>query len=170
MSKEVTTCEKLWAALVRLYPSSFRQRYGEEALRLVMDRARDEKGFLRQFRLWLDLIRDLAATTPLYGAQTPVSQISRAPDGALSFQFVGRDSPSAASLLMGFLASLTLLAILPLGFGGSGSDGQWNFPQEPVTPQTAPEINTARRHELIQQIAANLKDHYVHAPAAKQMT
>jgi len=176
--------EKLCAVLVRLYPSGFRQRYGEEALRLVMDRARDEKGVLRQLRLWLDLIWDLAATAPLYGSRSPISQISRAPNGALSFQFVGRESPSAASLFVGFVASVTLLAALPLAFGGSGLGGKWNFPRRPFVaqagpqraePQRAPEVpvasklDAAKRHELIQEIAANLKDHYVDAATAKKM-
>lgn len=175
--------EKLCAVLVRLYPAAFRQRYGEEALRLVMDRARDEKGGLRQLRLWIDLIGDLVATAPLYGSQPPVSQISGASDGSLSFQFVGQESPSAASLFMGFLIALTLLAALPLGFGGSVSGGNWNFPRRPIVAQlgpqaepqrapdgqVAPKVDAAKRHELIQAITANLKDHYFDPAAAKKM-
>ena len=40
--------EKLYAFLLKLYPDHFRRTYGDEALRLVRDRARDEKGFLRR--------------------------------------------------------------------------------------------------------------------------
>jgi len=56
--------EKLYAWLLRLYPSRFREAYGEEALQLVRDRCRDEQGFLPRLRLWLDLLGDLAVSLP----------------------------------------------------------------------------------------------------------
>jgi hypothetical protein len=37
--------EKLYALLLRLYPSRFRRAYGDEAQQLVRDRLRDESGF-----------------------------------------------------------------------------------------------------------------------------
>ena len=37
--------EKIYAWLLRLYPSRFREVYGQEALQFVRDRCRDEKGF-----------------------------------------------------------------------------------------------------------------------------
>jgi hypothetical protein len=56
--------EKIYAWLLRLYPSHFREKYGEEALQLLRDRARDETGFLRTLRLWLDLLTDLVISIP----------------------------------------------------------------------------------------------------------
>ncbi len=56
--------EKLYEFLLRLYPEHFRRTYGDEALRLVRDRARSEKGFLSGLRLWLDLLLDLAKSLP----------------------------------------------------------------------------------------------------------
>jgi hypothetical protein len=50
--------------LLRLYPSHFRDAYGEAALQLFRDRARDEKGFFPTVRLWLDLLADLAISLP----------------------------------------------------------------------------------------------------------
>jgi hypothetical protein len=38
--------------------------YGDEALQLFRDRARDERGFLSGLRLWLDLLGDLAISIP----------------------------------------------------------------------------------------------------------
>ena len=35
--------EKIYAWLLRLYPSRFREAYGDEAVQLFRDRARDEK-------------------------------------------------------------------------------------------------------------------------------
>ena len=56
--------ERLYAWLLRLYPSRFRKAYGEEALQLFRDRCRDEQGFLPRLRLWLDLLGDLALSLP----------------------------------------------------------------------------------------------------------
>src|SRR5579872_4179175 len=56
--------EKLYSLLLKLYPNHFRRAYGDDALRLVLDRARDEKGFLCGLRLWLDLMVDLAISLP----------------------------------------------------------------------------------------------------------
>jgi hypothetical protein len=66
--------EKLYALLLKLYPAHFRGAYGEEALRLVRERARDEKGFFPRLRLWLDLLVDLARSLPReYGATPTMS-------------------------------------------------------------------------------------------------
>ena len=46
------------------FPSHFRNTYGDEALQLFRDRARDETGFFLRFRLWLDLLVDLAPSLP----------------------------------------------------------------------------------------------------------
>lgn len=177
--------EKLFAVLVQLYPSSFRQRYHEEALRLVMDRGRDEKGLFLKLRLGLDLIRDLVATASMYRSRSPISQVVRAPDGGLCFQFVGPESPGGSSLFMGFLASLIILGALPVGFGGSGSGGKWNFPRQPMMAQIGPQraepqhasevpvatkIDAAKRHEIIVAIAAKLNEHYFDSAAAKRAT
>jgi hypothetical protein len=175
--------EKLCALLVRLYPSGFRQSYGEEALWLIGERVRDEKGVLRQLRLGFDLIQDLVATVPLYGARSPITQISRAPNGALSFMFVGCESPSATSLFVGFLVSFTLMAVFSLAFSGSGSGGKWNFPRLPLAQVTPPRadpqpasggsgvrtVDAAMRHQVIQEITANLKNHYFDAATAEKM-
>jgi len=48
--------EKIYACLLRLYPAKFRHAHGEEALQLFRDRLRDETGFIRRLRLWLDLL------------------------------------------------------------------------------------------------------------------
>ena len=48
--------EKIFAWLLRLYPSRFRADYGNEALQLLRDRVRDEEGFLSKMQLWFDLL------------------------------------------------------------------------------------------------------------------
>ena len=57
--------EKIYAWLLRLYPSRFRQEYGDAAMQLFRDRSRHERGLLSALRLWLDLFTDLAISVPL---------------------------------------------------------------------------------------------------------
>ena len=56
--------EKLYAFLLSLYPATFRAAHGEDALQLFRDRLREETGFLRQMRLWLDIFLDLTISLP----------------------------------------------------------------------------------------------------------
>jgi hypothetical protein len=49
----------------------------EDALQLFRDRLRDETGFLRRLRLWLDLFLDLAVSVPLQYA-SPERAFARA--------------------------------------------------------------------------------------------
>src|SRR5882724_619363 len=97
--------EKLYAWLLRLYPSHFREAYGDEALQLFRDRARDEKGFFRSLRLWLDLLADLAISVPReYGYVQPeligVSAQQRLV-GMPAFNILEGKFPRPAALLFG---------------------------------------------------------------------
>lgn len=56
--------EKLYAFLLYLYPATFRAAHGEDALQLFRDRLREETGFFRRARLWLDIFRDLILSLP----------------------------------------------------------------------------------------------------------
>ena len=56
-------CEKIYALLLRLYPTRFRREYRDEALQLVRNRMRDERGW-RRARLWVDLLTDFARSAP----------------------------------------------------------------------------------------------------------
>jgi hypothetical protein len=113
--------ERLFAWLLRLYPSHFRKEYGDEALQLLLDRARDESGFFRTLRLWLDLLIDLAISIPreyryaqpkLTGAVAPLRL-----DGAPSFVvFVGGSSRLGAFVFGGILslAMLTMISAMAI--------------------------------------------------------
>lgn len=72
--------ERIYFRLLRLYPTAFQKAFGEEALQLVRDRLRDERGLIARLRLCRDLAADLAISVPrefryaqpsLAGAQTP---------------------------------------------------------------------------------------------------
>ena len=87
--------EKLYQLLLKLYPDHFRRAYGDEALRLVRDRARDEKGLLSGLRLWLDLLVDLAISLPREYSKapaTPIAALHRRVNGDPSFQLLAEPS------------------------------------------------------------------------------
>jgi hypothetical protein len=102
--------EKLYALLLKLYPDHFRRAYGDDALRLVRDRARAEKGFLSGFRLWLDLLADLAISLPReYGnAPAKAALATQSLNGEPSFQLLAERPLSPALLCVGGTLSAVL--------------------------------------------------------------
>ena len=105
--------EKLYEFLLKLYPEHFRRTYGDEALRLVRDRARSEKGFLSGLRLWLDLLWDLAKSLPHEYSNRPTTPIvatqplNREP----SFQLLAERSLNPTLLCLAGTLSAVLLWI-----------------------------------------------------------
>lgn len=83
--------ERIYRLLLRLYPSQFHQSYGEEAIQLFQDRMRDETGFFRHSRLWLDLLLDLGSLRLRGYRETVVA-------GAFASTAGGSGLPSFASL------------------------------------------------------------------------
>jgi hypothetical protein len=53
--------ENFCALLLRLYPAEFRHRYGSEAVQLMRDHARHERGVFPRLRLLNDLALELGA-------------------------------------------------------------------------------------------------------------
>ncbi len=111
--------EKLYALLLRLYPTGFRTAYGAEAMQLVRDRLRREKGFVGLLRLWLDLLADFVVSLPReYRHAQPILANSPAPgrsEGVPSFQVLEDEPIGAGTLLaavMCFLAALGTMSIL----------------------------------------------------------
>jgi hypothetical protein len=105
--------EKIYALLLRLFPSHFREEYGQDALQLFRDRARDEKGFTPRLRLWFDLLADLFFSMPrqyFHAEPELVTPSGQRLDAAPSFYFMGDESPRPGALLLGALLSLTALA------------------------------------------------------------
>ena len=109
--------EKIYAWLLRLYPSRFREEYGEAALELFRDRASAEREFFARVRLWLDLLRDLAVSLPReYGRGQPAFAATPA-NIRPSFYFAENGSPHAGALLTGALLSLIPVFALAIPFG-----------------------------------------------------
>lgn len=105
----------LFALLLRLYPSSFREEYGDEYLRLLRDRARDETGIWRSVRLGFDLVVDLIISLPReYRLAKAVPKRSTAvPSGVPMFFSIDDASPGRGSLLFGAVVSLITLMSFP---------------------------------------------------------
>jgi hypothetical protein len=117
--------EKIYTWLLRLFPSQFREAYGEEALQLFRDRVRDEKGFLARLRLWLDLLADLAISVPqqylhLEPALAGRSALQRL-YGTPSFFVLGDEAPRPGALLLGGALTLTALAAFSILLGHPGT-------------------------------------------------
>src|SRR5438477_134068 len=95
--------EKIYAWLLRLYPSHFREAFGDDALQLFRDRSRDETGCLSRLRLWFDLLSELALSVPreYFRVQPELVTYSAhlRPDGVPSFFVLAGDSHGSGALL-----------------------------------------------------------------------
>jgi Peptidase family S41 len=162
--------EKIYALLLRLFPSHFREAYGEESLLLFRDRARDEKGFLPSVRLWLDLLSDLVWSVPreYFHAQPALVGASalRRLDGMPLFFILEDASPRFGALLLGCaftLAAVGAISVLLTQVGSYRTFRPWTFqPQRAAAarssafkPGAAQRIGDARGEATASQQPAN---------------
>jgi Peptidase family S41/N-terminal domain of Peptidase_S41 in eukaryotic IRBP len=117
--------EKIYACLLRLFPSHFRKAYGDEALQLFRDRARDEKGFFPRVRLWLDLLADLAISLPRqYRYVRPVlagTAVQHRVEGAPAFFVLVNEPPGSGALIFGCVLSMIALSLFSILLGRAGN-------------------------------------------------
>jgi hypothetical protein len=183
-----TISEKIYALLLRLQSSQFRDAYLDESLQLFRDRARDEQGFLLRVRLWLDLIADLAISVPR-GYSRPAPNLIRASaqprvDGVPCFRILEGESLNAGALLSGCLLTAATLAVFSFAASHSAASTRAVFApwsaashaatpaQHPQKPQALPNTDqqtAAKRKQVIQAAAANLKEHYIDPAMAQKM-
>jgi hypothetical protein len=116
--------EKIYACLLRLFPSHFRESYGDEALQLFRDRAHDEKGFFPRVRLWLDLLADVAVSLPRqYRYVRPVltdAAVQRL-EGAPAFFVLVNESPGSGALIFGCALSMIALSLFSILLSHAGN-------------------------------------------------
>src|SRR5204863_470988 len=131
--------EKLYAWLLRLYPSRFREDYGEEALRLFRDRARDERGFLPRVRLWLDLVFDFTISLPSEYFHVPAPRVAplvpRRLHGFPALFVLENASPRPGALAIGGLLSLAALVTQQMREVTPDRHLTFDYFQEPLPPQ-----------------------------------
>jgi Peptidase family S41/N-terminal domain of Peptidase_S41 in eukaryotic IRBP len=191
--------EKIYALLLRLYPSHFREAYGDEALELFRDRARDEKGCFRSLQLWLDLLADLAISVPReYGYVQPELVGASAQyrlAGVPAFHVLQGESPRPGALLLGTALSLVVLSTFwillghgaghaGIGFMASGpSRGNSGFSQhqssQPTPHDSAdatdrdgrelPTMDPAERQRVVHAAVANIRKYYIDRDVAQKM-
>jgi hypothetical protein len=181
--------EKVFRFLLHLYPSCFRQEYGDEALRLFRDRTRNETGLWLSVRLWFDLLVDLVIALPReYGhARLEVVHASDKTclGGTPTFFVFETASPGRRPLLLGGLLSLITLVSLPSLINEVGNfrpSRGWSFaspgayerrgtePQRPSetgqavahSPDGAnPALDAASRHRIIASAIASIRQHHI---------
>ena len=105
--------DTLCTFLLRLYPAEFRRAYGQDALQLIRDRARHERGVLLRARLALDLAIDLFLTWLTWRpAEVAVARVVGGP----RFETIEGHRPRPSALAAGMLTSMTLFAGFTLLF------------------------------------------------------
>jgi len=181
--------EKVFRFLLRLYPSRFRQEYGDEALQLFRDRSRDETGVWPSVRLWLDLLADLVISLPREYCYTR-PEVARASaktclNGTPTFFVFDTAVPVGRPLLLGGMLSLITLVSFPRlmnEFGNFRPPSGWSFaspgayerrsgePQRPPSgseqgaqsPRGAnPALDASSRHRIIASAIASIKHHHI---------
>jgi len=139
--------ETIYAFLLRLFPSQFRETYGEEALQLFRDRARDETGLSSRARLWFDLLADLVISVPreyFYAEPELIAASGQHFGGTPSFYFLGDSAPRPGALLLGAVLSL----VAALTFSSLLSQGGVHKPRNASARQlrqSAPPAHAARQ-------------------------
>jgi hypothetical protein len=106
--------ERIYTLLLRFYPSSFRQAYGDDALQLLRDRARDERGFISGLRLWLDILSDLAVSILRAHRSAPAAARVRCHDGVPLFLSLEDEALDPDSLLYGATATVLIYGVVLL--------------------------------------------------------
>lgn len=115
--------ERIYIWLLRLYPSAFRITFGDQALQLVRDRLRDERGLLKRLRLYFDLLADIAVSVPreFRYAQTTLAGSQSAPlQSAPTFLVLEGKPPTPASMALAGLVSLAFFAGVGFLIGHGG--------------------------------------------------
>jgi hypothetical protein len=108
--------ERIYAYLLRLYPSRFREEYKEEAIQLYRDLYRHETGLLRRARLWVTLLADLAVGLPQAYRNTYVSPasspVAQGMQGIPTFRLLEGQGVRPESFLYGSALALATLGTL----------------------------------------------------------
>ena len=183
--------KKIYAWLLGLYPSRFRAEFGDEALQLLRDRARDETGFFRTLRLWLDLLADLAISIPReYRHVRPAlvgSMVQQRLDGTPSFFVLEDVSPRLDVLFFSGILSLAVLTTVSgLLIHGGGKRTMSDFslrdstsrflrssPSNPIGAAAqeangAAKLDAAERQRVIDGAIANLERFYFDRDVAQK--
>lgn len=119
--------ERILAVLLRLYPARFRERYQAEALQLVRDRLREERGVARKARFWLEVLVDLALGLPqaYRNSYATTAQVAAGAKGFPSFASLDPEPLRPGSVLLASLVAAGSLVLF--GFLMTHVSGYYPF-------------------------------------------
>ncbi|MGA2673795.1 MAG: S41 family peptidase [Terracidiphilus sp.] len=130
--------EKIFACLLRLYPSRFREKYTEEAIQLYRDLDRHETGLLQRTGLWLGLLADLALGLPqayrntyVSTAASPVAQVVQ---GVPTFRVLELEPMRPGLFLFGSILTLALLGAFSVVLNHPVVDRVWGVSSVSSSP------------------------------------
>jgi Peptidase family S41/N-terminal domain of Peptidase_S41 in eukaryotic IRBP len=114
-------CEKIYACLLRLYPSAFRTKYQEEVLQLYRDRIRGETGMLHRWQQYCDLLLDALVALPqawrnTYADTSALSLVATS-ENIPTFRLLDKQPLHPASILVGSTLSFAALSAFCLMMG-----------------------------------------------------
>lgn len=170
--------DTLCAPLLRLYPAAFRRAYGQDALQLIRDRARHERGVWLRARLVVDLAIDLFITSLTW---RPTDVVLARVEGGPRFDIIEGHRPRPHALAAGMLTSMMLFASFTLLFqpraipdtpaqlgdasGGEPTASASSEAEEQVVPRQGSDSGVT----LITVIAAHLQQRYVDRAVGQQL-
>ena len=112
--------EKLYAFLLYLYPATFRAAHGEDALQLFRDRLREETGFFRRTRLWLDIFRDLTISLPRLHRHPQLAFAAASSANSSMFLVLEEEPIRPAALLSAFAVILVAYSLIVVSLNHTG--------------------------------------------------
>src|ERR1700722_15206991 len=190
--------ERVYSWLLRLFPRSFREIYGDDALQLFRDRFRDETGLFARLRLSLDLLADVAISrSHMQRFHQPAlgGALADPAGGTPSFHVLEDQAMHPGAVLFGAALSLAVFggwsylinqavncrAVFPAGLAAAGSSGRGRLHQpaaQQPSPQGAPflamaeelKLDAAERNQVIDAARATIEQYYVDPDAARKMS
>jgi hypothetical protein len=142
--------EKIYAWLLRFFPSHFQKTYGDEALLLFRDRFRDEKGFFPRLRLWLDLLFDLAISLPREHRRAQHGLVATSTlhhaKGVPSFQVMEEEPLRSGALLLGSVLAVAILSVFLVLFNRIGDRGPMRLSMAQIPPQNEMASSAQQQH------------------------
>jgi Peptidase family S41 len=102
--------EKIFALLLWLYPSRFRQHYETETILFLRDRFRDGQGATRRLRLIFDLLVDFAVGLPLAWRNSYPSPAAQPASGLPLFRVLDQEPLRPGSVLVGTVLAMGAVA------------------------------------------------------------
>ena len=112
--------EKLYAFLLYLYPTTFRAAHGEDALQLFRDRLREETGFFRRARLWLDIFLDLTISLPRLHMHRQFVFVAANSASSSMFLVLEEEPIRPAALLSAFAIILVTYSLIAVSLNHTG--------------------------------------------------